>query len=65
MASSCDQSGPSFAKESAHYQWLTHLFDIHMSAVVRRQPTSVSVASFSETQAQKTSELFHKPWFRW
>jgi len=33
--------------------------------VVRRQPTSVSVASFSQTQAQKTSELFHQPWFRW
>ncbi|KIM88587.1 hypothetical protein PILCRDRAFT_95323 [Piloderma croceum F 1598] len=32
--------------------------------IVRRQPTSVSVASFSQTQAQKTSELFHQPWFR-
>lgn len=33
--------------------------------VVRRQPTSVSVASLSDSQAKKTSELFHQPWFRW
>ncbi|KAH7930513.1 NAD-dependent glycerol-3-phosphate dehydrogenase [Leucogyrophana mollusca] len=32
--------------------------------IVRRQPTSVSVASLSESQAQKASELFHQPWFR-
>ncbi|KAH7914777.1 6-phosphogluconate dehydrogenase [Hygrophoropsis aurantiaca] len=32
--------------------------------IVRRQPTSVSVASLTESQAQRASELFHQPWFR-
>ncbi|KZP22932.1 NAD-dependent glycerol-3-phosphate dehydrogenase, partial [Athelia psychrophila] len=32
--------------------------------VVRRQPTSVSVASLSSIEAQKASDLFHQPWFR-
>ncbi|EGO04846.1 hypothetical protein SERLA73DRAFT_173976 [Serpula lacrymans var. lacrymans S7.3] len=32
--------------------------------IVRRQPTSVSVASLCEAQAKKASELFHQPWFR-
>ncbi|KAI0348343.1 NAD-dependent glycerol-3-phosphate dehydrogenase [Trametopsis cervina] len=32
--------------------------------IVKRQPTSVSVASLSEEHAQKASEVFHQPWFR-
>ncbi|KAF9244512.1 6-phosphogluconate dehydrogenase [Melanogaster broomeanus] len=32
--------------------------------IVRRQPTSVSVASLTESQAQRASEIFHQPWFR-
>ncbi|KAI6107516.1 6-phosphogluconate dehydrogenase [Pisolithus croceorrhizus] len=33
-------------------------------SVVRRQPTSVSVASLTESRAEKASEVFHQPWFR-
>ncbi|KAA1468055.1 glycerol-3-phosphate dehydrogenase [Dentipellis sp. KUC8613] len=32
--------------------------------IVRRQPTSVSVASISESHAERASQLFHQPWFR-
>ncbi|KZO95949.1 NAD-dependent glycerol-3-phosphate dehydrogenase [Calocera viscosa TUFC12733] len=32
--------------------------------IVRRQPTTVSVASLSPEHAQRTSDLFHQPWFR-
>jgi len=32
--------------------------------IVRRQPTSVSVASLTESQAEKASQVFHQPWFR-
>ncbi|EPQ60497.1 glycerol-3-phosphate dehydrogenase [Gloeophyllum trabeum ATCC 11539] len=32
--------------------------------IVRRQPTSVSVASLSESHAEKASRVFHQPWFR-
>ncbi|KAG2755456.1 NAD-dependent glycerol-3-phosphate dehydrogenase [Suillus brevipes Sb2] len=32
--------------------------------IVCRQPTSVSVASLTESQARKASEIFHEPWFR-
>ncbi|EIW86907.1 glycerol-3-phosphate dehydrogenase [Coniophora puteana RWD-64-598 SS2] len=32
--------------------------------IVRRQPTSVSVASLDESQAQRATEIFHQPWFR-
>ncbi|KAH9951024.1 NAD-dependent glycerol-3-phosphate dehydrogenase [Amylocystis lapponica] len=32
--------------------------------IIKRQPTSVSVASLSETHAKKASTLFHQPWFR-
>ncbi|KAI6153767.1 6-phosphogluconate dehydrogenase [Pisolithus tinctorius] len=32
--------------------------------IVRRQPTSVSVASLTESRAEKASEVFHQPWFR-
>ncbi|CAE6376321.1 unnamed protein product [Rhizoctonia solani] len=43
-------SGPSFAKES--------------KSIIKRQPTTVSVSSLSLSHAQKTSDLFHQPWFR-
>lgn len=36
-----------------------------MFLVVERQPTSVSVASFTEEEANKASALFHQPHFRW
>ena len=29
------------------------------------QPTSVSVASFTEAEADKAANLFHQPHFRW
>ncbi|KAF8632936.1 hypothetical protein AX15_001545 [Amanita polypyramis BW_CC] len=32
--------------------------------IVQRQPTSVTVASFTESEAQRASELFHQPHFR-
>lgn len=32
--------------------------------IVRRQPTSVSVASLSPEHAEKASNVFHQPWFR-
>jgi glycerol-3-phosphate dehydrogenase len=32
---------------------------------VKRQPTSVSVASLSDAEAVRASEVFHQPWFRW
>ncbi|KAI0040804.1 NAD-dependent glycerol-3-phosphate dehydrogenase [Auriscalpium vulgare] len=32
--------------------------------VVRRQPTMVSVASLSNSHAERASQVFHQPWFR-
>lgn len=32
--------------------------------IMRRQPTSVSVASLSHEKAQAAADIFHKPWFR-
>ncbi|KIP12544.1 hypothetical protein PHLGIDRAFT_124068 [Phlebiopsis gigantea 11061_1 CR5-6] len=32
--------------------------------IVKRQPTSVSVASLSPGHAEKASQIFHQPWFR-
>ncbi|KZT36605.1 glycerol-3-phosphate dehydrogenase [Sistotremastrum suecicum HHB10207 ss-3] len=32
--------------------------------IVRRQPTSVSVVSFSQEHAERATNLFHQPWFR-
>ncbi|EJT99954.1 NAD-dependent glycerol-3-phosphate dehydrogenase [Dacryopinax primogenitus] len=32
--------------------------------IVRRQPTTVSIASLSPEHAQRASDLFHQPWFR-
>ena len=33
--------------------------------IVRRQPTSVSIASLSQEHAERASHVFHQPWFRW
>jgi glycerol-3-phosphate dehydrogenase len=46
--------------ETEHIKRLTKDF-----AVVRRQPTSVSIASLTLERAQKAAEVFHQPWFRW
>ncbi|KDQ63345.1 hypothetical protein JAAARDRAFT_53570 [Jaapia argillacea MUCL 33604] len=32
--------------------------------IVRRQPTSVSVASLTPERAERASQVFHQPWFR-
>jgi glycerol-3-phosphate dehydrogenase len=32
--------------------------------IMRRQPTSVSVASLSHDKAKAAADIFHKPWFR-
>lgn len=32
--------------------------------IVRRQPTSVSIASLSQLHADRASHVFHQPWFR-
>ncbi|KAH8118886.1 NAD-dependent glycerol-3-phosphate dehydrogenase [Phellopilus nigrolimitatus] len=32
--------------------------------IVRRQPTSVSIASLSKEHALRASQVFHQPWFR-
>ncbi|KAI5121139.1 hypothetical protein M0805_007137 [Coniferiporia weirii] len=32
--------------------------------IIRRQPTSVSVASLSQAHAERASQVFHQPWFR-
>ncbi|KAG8930728.1 hypothetical protein FRC02_003740 [Tulasnella sp. 418] len=32
--------------------------------IIKRQPTTVSVASLSEHHALRVAELFHQPWFR-
>ena len=60
------QSGPSFAKESKpiHLLVASTLTNLILP-VVRRQPTSVSVASLSEDHARRASQVFHQPWFRW
>jgi len=38
------------------------LYDV--SAVIRRQPTQVSVVSLSLQHAQRAAAVFHQPWFR-
>jgi glycerol-3-phosphate dehydrogenase len=60
------QSGPSFAKESKSYSvrvLLQHYND--RPEVVRRQPTAVSVVSLSREHAERASNIFHQPHFRW
>ncbi|KAJ3998563.1 6-phosphogluconate dehydrogenase [Lentinula boryana] len=50
-------SGPSFAKESK-------ICNLTCLLVVQRQPTSVSVTSFTDSEAQRAAILFHQPHFR-
>ncbi|CUA69595.1 NAD(P)H-dependent glycerol-3-phosphate dehydrogenase [Rhizoctonia solani] len=60
-------SGPSFAKESKsslHYDFRILKITKMSHLVIKRQPTTVSVSSLSLSHAQKTSDLFHQPWFR-
>lgn len=60
------QSGPSFASESrAQCLALKTTLTSLSCAVIRRQPTMVSIASLSEDHAEKASLVFHQPWFRW
>jgi hypothetical protein len=63
------QSGPSFAKESeltSSYLDLIDILNMILSnhPVIKRQPTTVSVSSLSLSHAQRTSDIFHQPWFR-
>ncbi|KIY63024.1 glycerol-3-phosphate dehydrogenase [Cylindrobasidium torrendii FP15055 ss-10] len=54
-----DTCGPDFAKAATFVSGPSFAKEI-----VQRQPTSVSVASLTETEADKTSNLFHQPHFR-
>lgn len=54
-----DSCGPEFAKAAAFISGPSFAKEI-----VRRQPTSVSVASFTEAEANKAANLFHQPHFR-
>ncbi|KAI0788688.1 NAD-dependent glycerol-3-phosphate dehydrogenase [Abortiporus biennis] len=55
----CDTCGPDIAKVATFISGPSFAKEI-----VRRQPTSVSVASLSDEAAEQASELFHQPWFR-
>ncbi|KAF8640893.1 hypothetical protein AX17_000541 [Amanita inopinata Kibby_2008] len=54
-----DTCGPDVAKAATFISGPSFATEI-----VQRQPTSVTVASFTESEAEKTSELFHQPHFR-
>lgn len=54
-----DTCGPKIAKVAAFISGPSFAKEI-----VKRQPTSVSVASLSTEHAEKASQLFHQPWFR-
>ncbi|CAK5274678.1 unnamed protein product [Mycena citricolor] len=54
-----DTCGPDIAKAATFISGPSFAKEI-----VRRMPTSVSVASFTEAEADKTSDLFHQPHFR-
>ncbi|TFK56570.1 NAD-dependent glycerol-3-phosphate dehydrogenase [Heliocybe sulcata] len=54
-----DTCGPQIAKVATFISGPSFAKEI-----VRRQPTSVSVASMSEPHAERASEVFHQPWFR-
>ncbi|KIY51224.1 NAD-dependent glycerol-3-phosphate dehydrogenase [Fistulina hepatica ATCC 64428] len=54
-----DTCGPEVAKAATFISGPSFAKEI-----VDRQPTSVSVASFTEPEAEKTSTLFHQPHFR-
>ena len=50
-------SGPSFAKEIG-----AMLLRCLAYTEVRRQPTQVSIASYSTEHANRVAEIFHRPW---
>jgi len=54
-----DTCGPEIAKVATFISGPSFAKEI-----IRRQPTSVSVASMSDEAAAQASELFHQPWFR-
>ncbi|KAF8078822.1 glycerol-3-phosphate dehydrogenase [Lyophyllum atratum] len=54
-----DTCGPDIAKAATFISGPSFAKEI-----VERQPTSVSVASFTESEANKASALFHQPHFR-
>ncbi|KAF8665456.1 hypothetical protein AX16_000474 [Volvariella volvacea WC 439] len=54
-----DTCGPDVAKAATFISGPSFAKEI-----VERQPTSVSVASFTEAEAKKASDLFHQPHFR-
>jgi len=54
-----DVCGPKVAKRATFISGPSFAKEI-----VRRQPTSVSVASWTPEEAQKASQVFHQPWFR-
>ncbi|KAF9460138.1 glycerol-3-phosphate dehydrogenase [Collybia nuda] len=54
-----DTCGPQIAKAATFISGPSFAKEI-----VERQPTSVSVASFTESEANKASALFHQPHFR-
>ncbi|PCH33895.1 NAD-dependent glycerol-3-phosphate dehydrogenase [Wolfiporia cocos MD-104 SS10] len=54
-----DTCGPEIAKQATFISGPSFAKEI-----VKRQPTSVSVASLSSEHADKASQLFHQPWFR-
>ncbi|GBE77793.1 NAD-dependent glycerol-3-phosphate dehydrogenase [Sparassis crispa] len=54
-----DTCGPDIAKVATFISGPSFAKEI-----IERQPTSVSVASLSESHATKASQLFHQPWFR-
>ena len=54
-----DTCGPEVAKAATFLSGPSFAKEI-----VRRQPTSVTIASFSNLHAERASQVFHQPWFR-
>ncbi|KAF9786923.1 NAD-dependent glycerol-3-phosphate dehydrogenase [Thelephora terrestris] len=54
-----DELGPGVAKAATFLSGPSFAKEI-----VRRQPTSVAIASLTLERAQKAAEVFHQPWFR-
>ncbi|KAL5533965.1 hypothetical protein ACEPAG_425 [Sanghuangporus baumii] len=54
-----DACGPEVAKAATFLSGPSFAKEI-----VRRQPTSVTIASFSNLHAERASQVFHQPWFR-
>ncbi|CCM04199.1 uncharacterized protein FIBRA_06365 [Fibroporia radiculosa] len=54
-----DTCGPDIAKVATFISGPSFAKEI-----LKRQPTSVSVASLSHEHAERASQLFHQPWFR-